>query len=299
MTALHRWRWPIVLSVLAHIAAAAIFYAFADKLGQLPDVTRLAPDTHPRSAEEEQDGWVMDVGELAPPVAVMPSVEPPRPMVPSQSANDSAALASGGHKSPGDTIGEIKPAADATGGLTSPARPDGGATTTFFNVPTQAQSVVYVFDRSGSMGMAGRLAQARRELLASLERLPPTVRFQIIPFNRVAEPLRIAGRSDLVPATDGNKQQAALLLEGLVAEGGTEHLPALKQALLLQPEVIYFLTDADDLHPDQVRALTCLNHGRTTIHAIELTASHCDAPETPLHLLARQNGGQYRGVGVP
>ena len=162
-----------------------------------------------------------------------------------------------------------------------------------------AQSVVYVIDCSGSMGAAGRLALARRELLASLERLPETVRFQIIPYNRRAEPLRINGHSGLVPATPENKQAAAARLEAIVPEGSTEHQAALQQALLLGAEAIYFLTDADDLRPDQVHALTRLNHGRTSIHAIELTAAHRDAHAMPLHVLAKENHGEYRGVDVP
>jgi hypothetical protein len=304
----HRWRRAIVVSLLGHIAAIALFYACADKLGQLPRLTGLSEDAPPTASEHEKDMWVMDVGELPTPAAVLPRVDSPPPVVSAPPVKPDAAPASAGRDSHDEAINGSKDGAGPTdsGTAATPADGSGGltpstplnATTTFFQLATQAQSVVYVFDRSGSMGMAGRLNQARRELLASLERLPATARFQVIPYNRVAEPLRIAGHSDLVPATIENKRQAALLLEGLVPEGGTEYLTALKRALLLQPEVIYFVTDADDLHPDQVRALTLLNHGRTVIHTIELTASHREAPGTGLQVLAHENGGQYRGVDV-
>jgi hypothetical protein len=308
MTRQHRWRRAILLSLLGHMAAIALFYAVADKLGQLPSRPGSSPEAPSPAVEQEKDMWVMDVGELPTPAAVLPRVDPPPAVASAPPVKPDVAPASAGHESHDEAIHGSKDGAGHTnsGTAATPAEGSGGvtpstpvnATTAFFQLPTQAQSVVYVFDRSGSMGMAGRLNQARQELLTSLERLPATARFQVIPYNRVAEPLRIAGHSDLVPATIENKRQTALLLEGLAPEGGTEYLTALKRALLLQPEVIYFVTDADDLHPDQVRALTLLNHGRTVIHTIELTASHRAGPGTGLQVLARENGGQYRGVDV-
>lgn len=174
----------------------------------------------------------------------------------------------------------------------------GGAGTDFFHIGTSCKTVVYVIDRSASMGLNGSLTVAKRELLASLKRLPPEARFQVIFYNRSAEPLRIGGRSDLLPATPDYKQQVALLLETLDAEGGTEHLSALQCALAFQPEVIFFLTDADDLRDDQIRAVTLANHGQTAIHAIQLTASQHNDGNVPLFALARANQGQYQAVCV-
>ena len=68
-------------------------------------------------------------------------------------------------------------------------------------VGKDAKTVVYVVDRSMSMGFHA-LARARREVLASLRRLPPTARFQVIAYNREAEPLTIDGRSDLLSADE-------------------------------------------------------------------------------------------------
>jgi hypothetical protein len=137
---------------------------------------------------------------------------------------------------------------------------------------------------------------ARRELEASLQRLPEAVRFQIVLYNRRPEVLRIAGRSDLVPATLENVSQATRLLREVVPEGGTEHFPALRQGLLFHPDVIYFLTDADDLNPADVQALTRLNQRRTAIHVVELTLVNHDRDEMPMHRLARDNRGGYRAV---
>src|SRR5579875_280015 len=52
-----------------------------------------------------------------------------------------------------------------------------------FPLPATAASVVYVLDRSVSMGLARKLDFARRELIASLRHLPATIRFQVIAYN--------------------------------------------------------------------------------------------------------------------
>ncbi len=181
----------------------------------------------------------------------------------------------------------------------TPGGGGGGGTASFFQVAAQGQTIVYVIDHSMSMGRGG-LAAARQELRASLDRLPETARFQVVVYNRSAEALRLDGTTGLVPATAANKQQAARLLEDLPADGGTDHGPALKLALALRPDVIFFLTDADDLRAEQVREVTRINRernaGRTAIHAIELNVEHQGREEMPLHVLARENRGEYRAV---
>ena len=46
--------------------------------------------------------------------------------------------------------------------------------------------------------------------------------------------------------TDRNKQLAANFVGGITADGGTDRFAALKAALAFRPDVIFFLTDADD-----------------------------------------------------
>lgn len=176
----------------------------------------------------------------------------------------------------------------------SPDPSTGNGTTTFFQIAAEGQAIVYVIDRSASMGLNGCLATAKRELLASLERLPSASRFQVIAYNRCAEPLRVNGQSGLVFATPENKRCVSCLLEELQAEGGTDHVTALRRALSLGPEVIYFLTDSADLRVDQIRAITSMNHGRSIIHAIELGRAFGTPGDLPLSVLARQNQGRYK-----
>jgi hypothetical protein len=157
---------------------------------------------------------------------------------------------------------------------------------------------VYVIDRSSSMGLHGALAAARQQLLASLEQLPATARFQIIVYNRTAEPV-LANQPGLMPASRENLQRVATQLSTLTAEGGTDHPPALRRALALHPDVVFFLTDADDLTAEDLRAVTRLNPGRhTVIHAIELNTRNRDRPDMPMHVLARDSRGTYQAVDL-
>ena len=48
-----------------------------------------------------------------------------------------------------------------------------------------------------------------------------------------------------MPATTANKARVQAQLEAVSPLGGTDHMFALRDALKLKPEVIFFLTDAD------------------------------------------------------
>lgn len=192
-------------------------------------------------------------------------------------------------------------ASEIAGPWAPPARGNSGpglgeGTTQFFQVPGHGASVVYVIDCSSSMGLHGALDAAKREMLASLQRLAESVRFQVIAYHRSAEPLHIDGHRDLIPATAANKLRAAELIKELQARGGSAHETALRRALELRPEVIYYLTDAGELSVAQVWAVTKMNHGRTAIHAIELTPDPHSAETSALPLLAAKNRGVYRAV---
>jgi hypothetical protein len=145
------------------------------------------------------------------------------------------------------------------------------------------------------MGRDGRLDAARRELLASLAQLPEGARFQVIVYNSTATPL-LPDCPGWLPATAESRRRVALTLVALEAEGATRHDLALPKALALEPDVIFFLTDADDLTEDYRRLVTRCNHGRSVIHVIELNTAHRGRPDMPLQALARENGGAYQAV---
>jgi Ca-activated chloride channel family protein len=169
----------------------------------------------------------------------------------------------------------------------------------FFRTHAAGQTIVYVIDRSASMGLNGGLAFAKRELQSSLDRLPPATRFQVIAYNRFAEPLRVGGKISLLAADWDNKNEVLRAIEGWKAEGGTDHLGALQRALVYQPDIIFFLTDADDLTDALIQNVTNLNRGRTAIHTFEFKAYKGNGAKTPLQILAEKNRGAYRAVYLP
>jgi hypothetical protein len=202
--------------------------------------------------------------------------------------------------------------AHSTGPVLSPANPLGpstiardspkgdgsfgggrGITGNLFPLPVTAGSVVYVLDHSVSMG--DKLEIACRELLASLRRMPPSIRFQVVVYNTYVKTLLINGHTDLLPADPAIIDQVAHELNNLRASRGTDHVAALRGGLALHPDVLFFVTDADDLPLEQVENITHYNQG-TAIDTIELTRCRNPRSDSPLALLARGNHGTYRRV---
>ncbi len=269
------------LSVAVHglLVLAALLTAAADQapsVGTTPAVAACVLVSNEQSGGGPAPGGAEETEE-SPGIPVTLPEPPPSPVQQATPLPQSANAAAAGLSGPGGGSG--------TGG--GPA---------IFQVEGRGESVVYVIDRSSSMGLNGGFSAARRELLASLARLPASVRFQVIVYNRDAVPLRLDGRSELLPATDALKDEAARLLGGLMPAGKTDHLEALRRGLALEPDVLFLVTDADDLTPQQVRAVTLLNQGRTAIHAIELSGRGGDGG--PLEALAHDNHGTYRRVNV-
>lgn len=166
----------------------------------------------------------------------------------------------------------------------------------FFGVPAQGRRIVYVLDCSGSMGKNGALAAARAELVRSLKSLPEDVRFQIIVYHDVARPLLARQPGWFAPAAVHEVIEA---LARLPAEGATNHAVGLRAGLQLQPDVMFFLTDADDVTQEHLRLALQLNpRNRTAIHTIELNLANIDRPTMPMQVLARLTGGAYQAVDL-
>ncbi len=160
--------------------------------------------------------------------------------------------------------------------------------------PAEARRVVFVVDRSISMGPGGAFEAARAEVVAALEALPAEAHFQVVLYNHRAEPLPFRGNVGLVPATEENRREAARLLEEVRCAGATDHAAGLRRALVLEPDTIYLVTDADEMTHPQVVALTRLNRGRAALHAVELRDGPAARDDAPLPTLARLNRGTHR-----
>lgn len=178
----------------------------------------------------------------------------------------------------------------------------GKARTGVFGVEGEGNKFVYVFDRSGSMGGSGRnaLRAAKVELIASLESLGDTHQFQIIFYNQQPRIFNLTGQPNkLCFATEQNKRMAAKFVGSITAGGSTEHELALVAAIKLQPDVIFFLTDADgaDLYPEDLAKIRRMATG-IAIHAIEFGLGPQTGRENFLVKLARDNGGRHGYVDI-
>lgn len=178
----------------------------------------------------------------------------------------------------------------------------GQVSTSVFGASAEGSKFVYVFDRSGSMeGFNGRpLLAAKRELIRSLADLQDTSQFQIIFYNERPDVFRPGpGEPKLVWGNQAGKQQAEQFVRGIRANGGTRHLDALRLALGLAPDVVFFLTDADEprLTDSELARLRQWNRS-ATIHSIEFGFGPQSRDDNFLVRLARQNGGQHVYVDV-
>jgi hypothetical protein len=173
-----------------------------------------------------------------------------------------------------------------------------GPGTEFFGAREHARSFTYVIDCSGSMATRNSLEIAKRELLTSLNQLPPDAQFGVIFYNlRAFNPIDPHGQPALMAATVANKELVRRKLIPVIPDGGTEHMLALRAALSLHTEVIYFLTDADLMTNSDVTEVLSQS-GATRIQCIEFGRGTDIGGSGPLRRLASATGGTYRYIDV-
>ena len=175
--------------------------------------------------------------------------------------------------------------------------PGGKGQATLFDITAEGWKFVYVFDRSDSMNWHGGkpLKAAKTQLLASLASLDSVHQFQIIFYNQRPEIFNPTGqRHKLAFATEQNQRNADKFIRGITATGGTNHVDALERAIQLRPDVIFFLTDADEpqLSAGQLRDIRRRASG-IVIHTVEFGMGPQDDPNNFLVKLARENGGKH------
>jgi len=178
------------------------------------------------------------------------------------------------------------------------------ASTMVFGVSGTGSRFVYVFDRSDSMnGFGGKpLRAAKSELIRSLRTLTDQQSFQLIFYNDKPKAFQLSGVPDQL--FSGDKSYVALAenyIRSIAAFGGTEHESALKMALRMSPDVVFFLTDAriPRLSTGELREIRNLADANgATIHTIEFGADPAAPADTFLRDLAAQNRGQYQYVDI-
>lgn len=182
----------------------------------------------------------------------------------------------------------------------APPPSPGRSRAAFFGLEAPGRKFVYVFDHSASMGEpAGRpLADAKRELLASIDSLGDSMQFHVIFYNdhlMLFAPQGYRGRP--VFADDESRRAVRKFVESVGAEGGTRHADAIAAALKLAPDAVFVLTDADeadDLTDDEFRRLS-RSLGRTRCMIAQFGGG--EGRRSPrLARLAADSGGEYRVV---
>jgi Ca-activated chloride channel family protein len=145
------------------------------------------------------------------------------------------------------------------------------------------------------MSAFNAITYAKAELMASVDSLDASQQFQILFYNEAPRFLSPNGR-DMPAATEANRDQARRFLSEVQVAGGTDHMPALRAALALRPDVLYFLTDAGVpiIRAGDLEEIQQINQGATRIHCVEFGRGPELLLESSLRKLARQNGGIYR-----
>lgn len=169
----------------------------------------------------------------------------------------------------------------------------------FMGAKDRATRVVFVIDSSASMLNYGAMQAAKSALVSSLQSLVESQQFQIIFFNDKATLLKLQGKRDpvLVSANEINKTLARQEIAAVSPDFGTNRLEALMLALRMNPEAIFFLTDADEpqLDASELDQIARANRQKARIHTIEFGQGEpLGGPPNFLEKLARQSGGTYR-----
>lgn len=157
-----------------------------------------------------------------------------------------------------------------------------------------AQSVVYVMDRSGSMGDA--FSALQQELMRAIGSLGADQQFNVIWFND-GRPTELFER--LRWATADNKRDAFDAIKSVVPRGQTEPVEAARRALQYKPDVMYLLSDGDfgDQNSKLLSTIARMNRERrTTIHTILFANDTMDEGERILRRIAETNRGTYKHV---
>jgi hypothetical protein len=144
----------------------------------------------------------------------------------------------------------------------------------------------------------GALDFAKGELMRSLAQLESVQRFQVIFYSEQAQALALDGDRTVqfYTATDVNRKKTERFIGAIRPQTSTNHLVALNAAIKLDPDVIFFLTDADTaLMRGEIDEITRANGGRAEIHCIEFGRRDKNLDiGSFLEQLARANGGSYQ-----
>jgi len=157
------------------------------------------------------------------------------------------------------------------------------------NAKPSALSVVFVLDRSGSMGGLS-IEEARKALRLCLRQLREGDRFSIIAFDDREEVFK----NEPVPFTQKTLEQADTWIASIDARGGTELLQPMKHAVeQVGDGVVVLLTDGQVGNEDEILAAVMAARKKSRIYAFGIGTNVSDAL---LAQLARRTGGAVEQI---
>jgi hypothetical protein len=163
--------------------------------------------------------------------------------------------------------------------------------TTFFGIRAAGKFFVYVIDCSESMIDEDRFARATMEVRRSVLSLQAPQQFEVIFYNEESMPM--PGGPKPRPADPQNKNQLVSWLRLVDPDGGTDPRSAIRQAISLQPQAVFLLSDG--VFPDgTAEAIAKFNARRIPIHCVDLSGGEGG---DHLRKIARESGGKYAARG--
>lgn len=282
-----------MLSSIFHLSAVVLIFAAIDARGPQGGASDFSSGeigiVLSNEAPEPGNGGARTESPVA--AAPQPAPQPVTPVAPAAAPSSTASRL---RQSSTPRVAQAQ-APGGSGGGDSYGTGDGQASVRVFGVEGKGSRFVYVFDRSSSMEGAP-LTTAKQQLIQSLAALQSIHQFHIIFFNQQLRHFDLSGGGRRVAfATDRNKNLAARFVGGITADGGTDRLPALRAAVQMNPDVIFFLTDADDPMPRaELAEIAELNErAGVVISTIEFGRGPATQSKNFLTELARITGGQY------
>ena len=140
------------------------------------------------------------------------------------------------------------------------------------------------------------MRRAVSDAVASVQSLDPklgSTKFQVIVFNHDVDVFD--GGTALIDVNPANKAKCVRYLKSLVATGGTSPEQALMAGIRMRPDVVFFLTDADEeLTENTLERVQALRRQCKVrqICVVEFRKSTDPAKKT-YKRLAGENGGSY------
>lgn len=173
-----------------------------------------------------------------------------------------------------------------------------GQSVGFGDVHGSGRKFVYVLDRSDSMSWksGAPMRRAISDAVNSVNSLDPQQgvnKFQIVVYNHDVEIFEQG--TSLIDVNASNKARAVRYLRSLVATGGTDPEKALEIGIKLRPDVVFFLTDADEeLTPHTLATIKRLRiqHKVKQICVVEFGKAS-DPRKKTYRQLAGENNGTY------